>query len=170
MVLPMLQQKDLLSLEVMPIEVWSNAPMITSNGVPIYVKGVAQIKVEGNPDSIKTASEQFLGKDDDEIRMVAHETLMGHLRAIMGTMTVEELIGNFDSFASRVAQVSISDLAKMGLTVVSFTIKEISDEVGYLEALGKSILLKQSDLRQLAKPMQPETLKLPRLLPLEIHK
>lgn len=137
MVLPMLQQKDLLSLEVMPIEVQSNAPMITSNGVPVYVKGVAQIKVEGNPDSIKTASEQFLGKDDDEIRMVAHETLMGHLRAIMGTMTVVELIGNFDSFATRVAEVSISDLAKMGLTVVSFTIKEISDDVGYLDALGK---------------------------------
>ena len=135
--IPMLEQKDMLSLEVMPIEVQSNAPMITGNGVPIYVKGVAQIKVDGDPVSIKTAAEQFLGKDGAEIRMVAHETLMGHLRAIMGTMTVEELIGNFDSFANRVAEVSIKDLAKMGLTVVSFTIKEISDDVGYLDALGK---------------------------------
>lgn len=137
MVLPMIQQKDILSLEVMPIEVRSNAPMITRNGVPIFVQGVAQIKVKGDTVSIQTASEQFLGKDEAEIRMVAHETLMGHLRAIMGTMTVEELIGNFDSFAQRVADVSVKDLAKMGLTVVSFTIKEISDDVGYLEALGK---------------------------------
>ncbi|MCB9468915.1 MAG: flotillin family protein [Candidatus Obscuribacterales bacterium] len=136
-VLPMIQQKDILSLEVMPIEVRSNAPMITRNGVPIFVQGVAQIKVKGDTVSIQTASEQFLGKDEAEIRMVAHETLMGHLRAIMGTMTVEELIGNFDSFAQRVADVSVKDLAKMGLTVVSFTIKEISDDVGYLEALGK---------------------------------
>ena len=136
--IPMFQQKDMLSLEVMPIEVQSNAPMITKNGVPVYVKGVAQIKVDGDTVSIKTAAEQFLGKDDDEIRMVAHETLMGHLRAIMGTMTVEDLIGNFDTFAQNVADVSIKDLAKMGLTVVSFTIKEISDDVGYLDALGKT--------------------------------
>ncbi|MBZ0187202.1 MAG: hypothetical protein K8F91_13220, partial [Candidatus Obscuribacterales bacterium] len=137
LVIPMLQQKDILSLEVMTIEVRSNAPMITRNGVPIYVQGVAQIKVKGDDISIETASEQFLGKDDDEIRLIAHETLMGHLRAIMGTMTVEQLIDSFDSFAQRVAEVSISDLAKMGLTVISFTIKEINDDVGYLEALGK---------------------------------
>ncbi|MCA9804272.1 MAG: flotillin family protein [Cyanobacteria bacterium HKST-UBA02] len=137
LVIPMLQQKDILSLEVMTIEVRSNAPMITRNGVPIYVQGVAQIKVKGDDISIETASEQFLGKDDDEIRLIAHETLMGHLRAIMGTMTVEQLIDSFDSFAQRVAEVSITDLAKMGLTCVSFTIKEINDDVGYLEALGK---------------------------------
>lgn len=137
-VLPLVNRMDTLSLEVMLIEVRSNAAMLTINGVPLFVEGVAQIKVRGDEQSIQTAAEQFLGKEIDEIRMVAHETLMGHLRAIIGTMTVEELIGNFDSFASRVAEVSITDLAKMGLTVVSFTIKEVRDSVGYLEALGKT--------------------------------
>src|SRR5271170_8028233 len=135
--LPMIQQKNLLSLEVMTIEVRANAPMITRNGVPINVEGVAQVKVKGDDISIATAAEQFLGKTDEEISNIAHETLVGHLRAILGTMSVEELIQSFDSFAQRVQEVSLGDLAKMGLTVVSFTIKEIKDSVGYLEALGR---------------------------------
>jgi flotillin len=135
--IPMFQQKRLLSLEVMTIEVHSQAPMITKNGVPIFVEGVAQVKVKGDDVSIATAAEQFLGKTAEEISTIAHESLVGHLRAILGTMTVEELIQSFDSFAQRVQEVSLGDLAKMGLTVVSFTIKEIKDSVGYLEALGR---------------------------------
>lgn len=136
-VFPMLQQKNILSLEVMTIEVHANAPMITKNGVPMFVEGVAQVKVKGDDISIATAAEQFLGKGDEEIRTIAHETLVGHLRAILGTMTVEQLIESFDAFAQKVQEVSLADLAKMGLTVVSFTIKEIKDNVGYLEALGR---------------------------------
>jgi len=135
--LPFFQQRNDLSLEVMTIEVHSQAPMITKTGVPIFVEGVAQVKVKGDEDSIATAAEQFLGKTNEEIATIAHETLVGHLRAILGTMTVEELIQSFDSFAQRVQEVSIGDLAKMGLTVVSFTIKEIKDPVGYLDSLGK---------------------------------
>ena len=135
--LPFFQQRNDLSLEVMTIEVHSQAPMITKTGVPIFVEGVAQVKVRGDEDSIATAAEQFLGKSNDEIATIAHETLVGHLRAILGTMTVEELIQSFDSFAQRVQEVSIGDLAKMGLTVISFTIKEIKDPVGYLDSLGK---------------------------------
>ncbi|MDR3614706.1 MAG: SPFH domain-containing protein [Candidatus Obscuribacterales bacterium] len=136
-VLPMVQQRNFLSLEIMTIEVHAQAPMITRNGVPIFVEGVAQVKVKGDDYSIATAAEQFLGKSDVEIANIAHESLVGHLRAILGTMTVEELIQSFDSFAQRVQEVSLGDLAKMGLTVVSFTIKEIKDSVGYLEALGR---------------------------------
>ncbi len=134
---PLIHQRDRLSLEVMTIEVSSSAPMLTENGVPIFVDGVAQVKVKGDEVSIATAAEQFLGKDEAEIKLVAHETLMGHLRAIVGTLNVEELVGNFDSFASRVQEVTVNDLAKMGLTVVSFTIKQVRDNVGYLDALGK---------------------------------
>jgi len=135
--LPMVQQKSTLSLEVMTIDVHSQAPMITKNGVPIFVEGVAQVKVKGDEISIATAAEQFLGKTEEEIKNIAHESLVGHLRAILGTMAVEELVQNNDSFAQRVQEVSLGDLAKMGLTVVSFTIKEIKDTVGYLESLGR---------------------------------
>jgi flotillin len=136
-VLPVVQQRAFLSLEVMTIEVRSDAPIITTNGVPIFVDGVAQVKVKGDTESIATAAEQFLNKSEDEIKSIAHETLVGHLRAIMGTLEVEELIRNFDQFAQKVQEVSIVDLKKMGLTVVSFTIKEIKDNVGYLDSLGR---------------------------------
>lgn len=136
-VLPVIQQRSFLSLEVMPIEVRSSAPIITKNGVPIFVEGVAQVKVKGDDVSIATAAEQFLGKTEEEIASIAHETLVGHLRAMLGTMEVEELIQSFDAFAQSAQVVSQADLAKMGLTVVSFTIKEIKDNVGYLEALGR---------------------------------
>src|SRR5438093_1535751 len=105
-------------------------------GVPVKVDGVAQIKVKGDDISIATAAEQFLGKNTDEIRNIATQTLEGHLRAILGTMTVEEIYQNRDAFASKVQEVAASDMANMGLGIVSFTIRDIRDTQGYLDALG----------------------------------
>jgi flotillin len=103
----------------------------------VKVDGVAQIKVKGDDISIRTASEQFLGKPTDEVRNIATQTLEGHLRAILGTMTVEEIYQNRDAFASKVQEVAAGDTANMGLTIVSFTIRDIRDSQGYLDALGK---------------------------------
>src|SRR5579885_251197 len=137
-ILPLIQQRATLSLETMTIDVVSQAPMITKSGVPIFVEGVAQIKVQNNLEAIATAAQQFLNKSQDEIAAIAHQTLIGHLRAILGTMQVEELIQNFERFSSLVQGVSGADLAHMGMEIVSFTIKEIKDNVGYLEALGRN--------------------------------
>lgn len=136
-VFPLIEAARPLSLEVMTIDVKSSAPIITRNGVPVFVEGVAQVKVDGDDDSIKTAAEQFLSKDPQEIMMIAHETLIGHLRGIVGTMEVEELIQSTEAFSRKVLEITIPDLHKMGLTIVSFTIKEIRDSVGYLEQLGR---------------------------------
>ncbi|MBX9690632.1 MAG: hypothetical protein K2X27_28210 [Candidatus Obscuribacterales bacterium] len=137
LVIPLIQAARPLSLEVMTIDVKSQAPIITRNGVPVFVEGVAQVKVDGDDDSIRTAAEQFLSKDTAEIIQVAHETLIGHLRGIVGTMEVEELIQSTEAFSKKVLEITIPDLHKMGLTIVSFTIKEIRDSVGYLEQLGR---------------------------------
>jgi flotillin len=109
----------------------------TSKGVPVKVDGVAQIKVKGDDVSIRTAAEQFLSKGTDEIKNIAMQTLEGHLRAILGTMTVEEIYQNRDAFASKVQEVAAGDMANMGLGIVSFTIRDIRDSQGYLDALGK---------------------------------
>jgi flotillin len=109
----------------------------TSKGVPVKVDGVAQIKVKGDDISIATAAEQFLSKNVEDIKNIAMQTLEGHLRAILGTMTVEEIYQNRDAFASKVQEVAAGDMANMGLTIVSFTIRDIRDTVGYLDALGK---------------------------------
>src|ERR1700693_4480404 len=133
---PILEKVDLLSLELLTIDV-QTPEVYTSKGVPVKVDGVAQIKVKGDDVSIATASEQFLSKGVDDIKSIAMQTLEGHLRAILGTMTVEEIYQNRDAFASTVQEVAAGDMANMGLGIVSFTIRDIKDSQGYLDALGK---------------------------------
>ena len=135
-VLPVFEKVDILSLELLTIDV-QTPEVYTSKGVPVKVDGVAQIKVKGDDVSIRTSAEQFLGKAQDEIRNIATQTLEGHLRAILGTMTVEEIYQNRDAFASKVQEVAAGDMANMGLSIVSFTIRDIRDTQGYLDALGK---------------------------------
>jgi flotillin len=133
---PIFEKVDILSLELLTIDV-QTPEVYTSKGVPVKVDGVAQIKVKGDDVSIRTSAEQFLGKSQDEIRNIATQTLEGHLRAILGTMTVEEIYQNRDAFAQKVQEVAAGDLANMGLGIVSFTIRDIRDGQGYLDALGK---------------------------------
>ena len=135
-VYPIIEKIDILSLELLTIDV-QTPEVYTSKGVPVKVDGVAQIKVKGDDISIATASEQFLSKGTDEIKSIAMQTLEGHLRAILGTMTVEEIYQNRDAFASKVQEVAAGDMANMGLGIVSFTIRDIRDTQGYLDALGK---------------------------------
>ena len=133
---PVFEKVDILSLELLTIDV-QTPEVYTSKGVPVKVDGVAQTKVKGDDVSIGTAAEQFLSKGVDEIRNIATQTLEGHLRAILGTMTVEDIYQNRDAFASKVQEVAAGDMANMGLTIVSFTIRDIRDSQGYLDALGK---------------------------------
>jgi flotillin len=133
---PVVEKVDILSLELLTIDV-QTPEVYTSKGVPVKVDGVAQTKVKGDDVSIATAAEQFLSKGVDDIKNIAMQTLEGHLRAILGTMTVEEIYQNRDAFASKVQEVAAGDMANMGLTIVSFTIRDIRDSQGYLDALGK---------------------------------
>jgi flotillin len=135
-VMPVLEKVDILSLELLTIDV-QTPEVYTSKGVPVKVDGVAQIKVKGDDISIRTAAEQFLSKDTAAIMNIAMQTMEGHLRAILGTMTVEEIYQNRDAFAQKVQEVAAGDMANMGLGIVSFTIRDIRDGQGYLDALGK---------------------------------
>jgi len=135
-ILPLLERVDILSLEVMTLDI-TTPEVYTKPGVPIVVDGVAQVKIKGDESSIRTAAEQFLGKTVEEIKQVALQTVEGHLRAIIGTLSVEEIYRNRDQFASSVQEVAVSDMANMGLSIVSFTLKDIRDSHGYLDALGK---------------------------------
>lgn len=133
---PVMEKVDVLSLELLTIDV-QTPEVYTSKGVPVRVDGVAQIKIKGDDVSIATAAEQVLSKNIDEIKSVATQTLEGHLRAILGTMTMEDIYQNRDAFASKVQEVAAGDMANMGMGIVSFTIRDIRDSQGYLDALGK---------------------------------
>ncbi|MGD8626929.1 MAG: SPFH domain-containing protein, partial [Anaerolineae bacterium] len=136
-IIPVLERVDVLSMEILTIEVEVRS-VYTIQGVPVHVDGVAQIKIRGDDASIYTAAEQFLSKGPEGIVYVAHETLAGHLRAILGMLTVEEIYRDRDAFAQKVLEVSGGDLANMGLEIVSFVIKDIRDDKEYLESLGRT--------------------------------
>jgi len=109
----------------------------TKRGVAISVTGIAQVKIQGqNEEMLHAACQQFMGKREQEIRMIATETLEGHQRAIMGNMTVEEIYKDRKKFSKAVFEVASSDLVNMGISVVSYTLKDIRDEEGYLRSLG----------------------------------
>merc|ERR1719251_10892 len=110
----------------------------TAQGVPLTVTGVAQVKIMKNQELLQTASEQFLGKKEHEIKSTVLQTLEGHLRAILGTLTVEEVYKDRDQFASLVREVAAPDVGRMGIEILSFTIKDVYDNVDYLASLGKS--------------------------------
>lgn len=133
---PGIQYVQRISLNVMTLKVTSSQ-VNSVQGVPISVTGIAQVKIQGqNEEMLLAACEQFLGKTEELIQQVALETLEGHQRAIMGSMTVEEIYKDRKKFSQQVFEVASSDLVNMGITVVSYTLKDIRDDEGYLKALG----------------------------------
>jgi len=135
-IFPLVEKVDILSLEVMTLD-FTTPEVYTKPGVPVIIDSVAQVKIRGDEQSIRTAAEQVLGKSVQEIKQIALQTVEGHLRAIIGTLSVEEIYRNRDQFSSSVQDVAVGDLANMGLQIVSFTLRDIRDNHGYLEALGK---------------------------------
>ncbi|MGG1311333.1 MULTISPECIES: flotillin family protein [Cohnella] len=135
-ILPIFQQAQFLSLLSHKLDV-TTPEVYTEQGVPVMTDAVAIIKIGGSVEDVATAAEQFMGKPTEALKGEAQEVLEGHLRAILGMMTVEEVYRNRDKFAQEVQAVAAKDLKKMGLQIVSFTIKDVRDKHGYLEALGK---------------------------------
>merc|ERR1711971_763912 len=111
----------------------------TAQGVPLTVVGVAQVKINGaDEEMLSYAAEQFGGKDAQEIVQVCVLTMEGHQRAVMGQMTVEEIYKDRKTFAINVFDSASRDLYTMGVSVVSYTVGDVSDEVGYLASLGQA--------------------------------
>jgi flotillin len=135
-IIPIFQQAEFISLLSHKLEI-KTPEVYTLQGVPVNVDAVAIIKIDGSVEGISTAAEQFLGKSDDDLRHEAREVLEGHLRAILGSMSVEEIYQQRDVFAKKVLEVSQPDLDKMGLKIISFTIRDVRDKNGYLDSLGK---------------------------------
>lgn len=135
-VIPIVQKAHKLSLLTHKLEI-GTPEVYTEQGVPILASATVLVKVGNSVESIKTAAEQYLGKSTQELEDEAQEVLEGHLRAILGTMTVEAIYKNRDDFAEQVQEVASTDLRKMGLEIVSFTIKDVTDPNGYLDALGR---------------------------------
>jgi flotillin len=136
-VLPLVQNAQELTLELMSFDVAPQQDLYTSQGVAVKVEAVTQIKVKSDPHSIRTAAEQFLSKPLAEREAAIRLVMEGHLRGMVGQLTVEQIVKEPEMIADRVRTTSAEDMAKMGLEVVSFTIREITDKNEYIENMGK---------------------------------
>jgi flotillin len=136
LVIPFLEKVEYLNLNVLTVPL-TTSRAYTGMGVPVSVKAVANVKIKGDDESMRAAAERFLGMETDEFHKLIFQTLEGHLRAILGTLTVEEINNDRQSFAQKLTSEAAIDLEKMGIGLDALTIQEISDEEGYLDALGK---------------------------------
>ena len=133
---PFLETVDILPIEVINLSI-KTPEVLTHGGILIMADASAQVKIKSDEDSIDRAAEQFLGSGKDGIRDVAGTILDGKMRAAIGTMAVEEIYRGRQEFADKVTQSVEAEFTQMGLSLISFALKEISDTQGYLDALGK---------------------------------
>src|SRR5881275_2545667 len=136
-IFPMIETCRGLSLELMSFDVAPQQDLYTRQGVAVTVEAVAQIKVKSDPESIQTASEQFLTKGPSEREGLIRLVMEGHLRGIIGQLTVEEIVKQPEMVADRMRSTCADDMSKMGLEVISFTIKEVRDKNEYIVNMGR---------------------------------
>jgi flotillin len=136
-ILPMVENCRDLSLELMSFDVAPQQDLYTKQGVAVTVEAVAQIKVKSDPESILTASEQFLTKTPPDREALIRLVMEGHLRGIIGQLTVEEIVKQPEMVADRMRSTCADDMNKMGLEVISFTIKEVRDKNEYITNMGR---------------------------------
>ena len=134
---PMIENARELSLELMSFDVAPQQDLYTKQGVAVTVEAVAQIKVKSDPESIQTAAEQFLTKTDQNRESLIRLVMEGHLRGIIGQLTVEQIVKEPEMVGDRMRSTCAADMNKMGLEVISFTIKEVRDKNEYISNMGR---------------------------------
>src|SRR5437773_7784880 len=136
-IFPVMENFRVLSLELMSFDVAPQQDLYTNQGVAVTVEAVAQIKVKSDNISIRTASEQFLTKTPQQREGLIRLVMEGHLRGIIGQLTVEQIVKEPEMLADRMRSTCADDMNKMGLEVVSFTIKEVRDKNEYITNMGR---------------------------------
>jgi flotillin len=136
-IFPMVENFRQLSLQLMSFDVAPQQDLYTKQGVAVTVEAVAQIKVKSDPESIQTAAEQFLTKTDVAREALIRLVMEGHLRGIIGQLSVEQIVKEPEMVGDRMRGTCADDMSKMGLEVVSFTIKEVRDKNEYITNMGR---------------------------------
>src|SRR5579875_2269896 len=137
LVIPLTHRAEVFSLELMSFDVAPSQDLYTIQGVAVNVEAVTQIKVRSDEESIKTAAEQFLSKRQEDRENLIRLVMEGHLRGIVGQLTVEDLVKNPEQVGAKMLQTVTPDMQKMGLEVISFTIKDVRDKNDYITNMGR---------------------------------
>src|SRR5882757_6306237 len=136
-IFPMVESCRELSLELMSFDVAPQQSLYTKQGVAVTIEAVAQIKVKSDPESIRTGAEQFLTKRPEQREGLIRLVMEGHLRGIIGQLTVEQIVKEPEMVADRMRSTCADDMNKMGLEVISFTLKEVRDKNEYITNMGR---------------------------------
>src|ERR671932_1109830 len=133
---PFRERVQRLSLELMQFDVRTQETY-TTHGVPVQIDGVCMVKIDSSDAGIERAAEQFLSRGREDIVRTALQAVEGHMRAAVGGLSIEDIYRERQKLVAAVRDLALPDLERMGLTIVSLTIRNIGDKQGYLEALGR---------------------------------
>ncbi|GAC1437342.1 MAG: flotillin lipid rafts scaffold protein FloT [Chloroflexota bacterium] len=150
-VLPLFQKADEFNLELMSFDVAPSYALYTNQGIPLKVEAITQLKVENEDEKIKRAANQFLSKSEDEREMMVRQVMEGHLRGIVGQLTVEQLVKDPELVSARMRETVAADLDKAGLEVVSFTLKDVTDESGYIANMSRPEIARNKQMAEIAE-------------------
>jgi len=146
--IPIVESVTRLPLNTIPVEL-ELAGALTNGIIPVNIQAMANVKIAGSEDEgLTNALERFLGRHLNEVSQIAKETLEGNLRGVLATLTPEEANSQRLEFAEKVATEARNDLRNLGLVLDTFKIQHLSDNEGYLEAIGRK---KNAEVRRDAK-------------------
>ena len=151
MVLPLFQKADEFNLELMSFDVAPNYTLYTNQGIPVTVEAITQLKVENEDEKIKRAANQFLSKTEDDRETMVRQVMEGHLRGIVGQLTVEQLVKDPELVSARMRETVAADLDKLGLEVVSFTLKDVNDDSGYIQNMSRPEIARNKQMAEIAE-------------------
>lgn len=141
---PFLEKKDILTLELIPIDVKTSSAVPTADYININVDAAVNVQIGRSKESIEKASKNFLNKKAQVISQIAREVLEGNMREIIGQMKLEEMVTDRQKFANLVKENAEPDLAAMGLDIVSFNVQNFIDNDHVIENLGVDNIVKIS--------------------------
>ena len=150
-VTPMFQRADEFNLELMSFDVAPNFVLYTNQGIPVSIEAIAQLKVENDKEKILRAANQFLSRPEPEREGMVRQVMEGHLRGIVGQLTVEQLVKDPEMVSARMRDTVAGDLDKLGLEVVSFTLKDVSDETGYITNMSRPEIAHNKQTAEIAE-------------------
>ncbi len=151
LVLPLFQSAQEFNLELMSFDVAPQFDLYTNQGIPVKIEAVTQLKVENENEKIIRAANQFLSKKQDEREGMIRQVMEGHLRGIVGQLTVEQLVKDPEMVSARMRDTVASDLDKLGLEVVSFTLKDVVDDSGYIANMSRPEIAQRKKAAEIAE-------------------
>jgi flotillin len=143
----------------MSFDVAPSYTLYTNQGIPVTVEAISQLKVENEDEKIKRAANQFLSKSEADREMMVRQVMEGRLRGIVGQLTVEQLVKDPELVSARMRETVAADLDKLGLEVISFTLKDVTDGSGFIQNMNRPEIARNKQVAEIAEAARNVTIR-----------